>query len=139
MDRTSSTIYHIELGALSRCGAVKSIILLYVALLKDMEYYSVKQFKLRVTKEDMKTYGIRPEQHKLQHVRKALQYLENEGRKIPLRTRSSIRTDSVNQYRQLQLNSIDTSLELFPHKEAARQKVLATRAKIEQSLTKPQG
>jgi len=139
MDRVSGTNYPNEPEALSELGNMKSIILLYVALLKDMQYYSVKQFKLRVTKKDMKAYGIRPEQHKLQHVRKALQYLENEGRKIPLRTRSSIRTDSVNQYRQLQLDSIDTSLERFPYKEDTRQKVLATRAKIEQSLTKPQG
>ena len=116
---------------------MKGILQLYIKMLRELGYDSVKQFKLRVTKEDMKAYGIRPDQHKLQHVRKALQYLENEGRKIPLRTKSSMTRASLDIYRQQQLAKIELRLSCLPKGDPEICVLQKTRDRIEQSLTIP--
>lgn len=116
---------------------MKGILQLYIDMLRELGYDSVKQFKLRVTKQDLKAYGIRPEQHKLQHVRKALQYLENEGRKIPLRTKSSMTRASLNQYREHKLADIDKRLSSLPSGDPRIRELQQTRDRIEQSLTIP--
>ena len=106
-------------------------------MLRELGYDSVRQFKLRVTKEDMKAYGIRPDQHKLQHVRKALQYLKNEGRKMPPKTKSSMTRASLNQYREQKLAYIDMRLSSLPAGDPRICELQKTRDRIEKSLMIP--
>ena len=116
---------------------MKGILTLYIKMLRELGYDSVRQFKLRVTKEDMKAYGIRPDQHKLQHVRKALQYLKNEGNKIPLRTKSSMTRASLDIYRRNQMRKVDEILARCAEGSKDQRYYQAMRDRIEKSLTMP--
>ena len=116
---------------------MKGILQLYINMLDELGYTTVQQFKLRVTKDDMKAYRIVPEQHKLKYVLQALQYLENEGRKIPLRQRSSMNRAALDQYRQDVLADIDQRLSSLPEGDPRIAELLKTRDRIEQSLSIP--
>ena len=129
---------------LSRCNytmerkrTMKGIVTLYIKMLDELGYHTVQQFKLRITRDDMKAYGIRPEQHKLIYVLRALQYLENEGRKIPLRQKSSMTRAALELYRQQQLAKIELRLSCLPKEDPEIRILQKTRDRIEQSLMIP--
>ena len=116
---------------------MKGILQLYIDMLRELGYTTVQQFKLRVTKDDMKAYRIVPEQHKLKYVLQALQYIKNEGRKIPLRSKSSMNRAALDQFREQKLAWIDQRLSSLPEGDPRIAELLKTRDRIEQSLSIP--
>ena len=115
---------------------MKGILQLYINMLRTLGYDTIKQCKARISKQDLRFFGIVPEQHDWKYVHQALQYIKNEGRKTTHRRKSSVSAGVKESFRQRQIDEITKRIETAPD-GAYKDSLIDTRARIEESLRLP--
>lgn len=89
---------------------MKPIVGLYIEMLRQTGYTTIKQCKARISKEDLRHFRIPLEQHKTRYLYQALEHIS----KTPSKAKFSISERITDLYRRRELVRIDQRLSQLP-------------------------
>lgn len=113
---------------------MKPIVGRYVKMFQELGIKTVMQARMRITKDDLRTYRIPLEQHNWKYATVAVRLIEDQNDKTSLKSEPSIHALSLHSFRQQQIDEINRRHRELPDSDPFKAAIATTRTAIEEQM-----